>query len=105
MTLQFHYDGSAWKAHLQLKFHNPDFRDDSLDVTDLEIRGHRLSFHDPKSWNRSIGNAQTGFDVYFEGVSTTSSELQGTAETARSDSGGMHCLGTWHLQRQVTAQP
>jgi hypothetical protein len=105
MTLQVHKDGFAWKAHLELKFGRADFKDESIDVVDLQVRDHRFSFHDPKSWNRPVGDTQAGYDVDFEGVRTTSNELQGRAEMTKPEAEGQpHWLGTWHLQRQFTVQ-
>jgi len=97
MTLQLHRNGSAWKAHLELKFHYPDFKDESIDVSDFHVGDHELSFRDRESWRGQFG----GFDVHFEGVRTATSELQGTAETTRPASEGLlHWLGTWQLHRQ-----
>ena len=102
MTLQLRKDDSAWKARLDLKFHYPGFKDESIEVSDLQIGDHRLSFRDPESWHGSEGEAEsTGFDVHFDGVSTTAGELEGTAEISRpSDDTLLHWLGIWRLHRQ-----
>ncbi|HET9405758.1 MAG TPA: SGNH/GDSL hydrolase family protein [Candidatus Sulfotelmatobacter sp.] len=101
MILQLGNDGSAWKAHLELKFHYPDFKDESIDVTDLKVGEEMFSFRDPKSWSGTIGDSETSFDVHFTAVRTAPDELQGTAETSRPEAEGLlHWLGTWHLRRQ-----
>ena len=104
MALRLQREGPAWKAHLELKFHYPDFKDESIDASDLQIGDHNLNFRDPASLQGSSDDVKAGFDVHFEGVRTLTGKLQGTAETDRkSDDTLLHWVGTWELQRQPGA--
>ena len=101
MTVALHREGTVWKTHLELQFHYPDFKDESIVPTDVQVSDRKLSFHDPASWRGSVGGSETSFDVHFEGVKTAENELQGTAETTQPETEGLlHWLGTWHLRRQ-----
>jgi hypothetical protein len=100
MTLRLHNDGSAWKGHLELKFHYEDFPDESIDVTDLHVGDREFSFRDPESMG------EFKLDVHFKGVRVAAEELRGTADTTRQRSDALfHWQGTWQLHKQLTPAP
>jgi hypothetical protein len=83
------------RGHLELRYHSQSFRDESLELTDLQVRGSELSFSDPQS--PGVGNLA----VRLLGVMPRPGELQGTAEASRKNADAhVRLVGTWSLKRQ-----
>jgi len=83
------------RGQLEIKYHSKDFRDESIELSDLHVQGSELSFSDPKS----IG--VDNLAVHLHGVMPRHGELQGTAEASRDNSDGhVRILGTWSLKKQ-----
>lgn len=82
-------------GHLEIKYHFKDFADESIDLSDLQVRGSELTFSDPKS--PGVDNLA----IHLVGVMPKSGELVGTAEANRENANSsVRLLGTWSLKKQ-----
>ena len=83
------------RGQLEIRYHSKDFRDESIELSDLHVQGSELSFSDPKS---------AGVDhlaVHLLGVMPRDGELLGTAEAGRENADvHVRLLGTWSLKKQ-----
>lgn len=95
MTLRLEPAIIGWNGHLNLQYHVKDSADESLDLTDLKVTDHEITFTDPKSQHVS------NLPVHFIGVISATGDLQGTAETS-VDKGddSVKVLGNWKLLRK-----
>lgn len=95
MTLRLEPAITGWNGHLDLQYHTKDISDESLDLTDLKVTDHEITFTDPKSVDVS------NLPVHFTAVLSTAGEMQGTAETT-VDKGddSVKVLGNWKLTRK-----
>ena len=95
MTLRLQPSTTGWTGHLNLQYHAKDIPDESLDLADLKVTDHEITFTDPKS--AEVSN----LPVHFVGVLSAAGEMQGTAETS-VDKGddSVKVLGNWKLVRR-----
>jgi hypothetical protein len=83
------------RGHFELRYHSKNFRDESIELSDLQVRGSELLFSDPKS------NGVDNLPVRLLGVMPRQGELQGTAEASRENADAhVRLLGTWSLKKQ-----
>jgi hypothetical protein len=95
MTLRLEPAILGWNGHLDLQYHAKDIPDESLDLTDLKVTDHQITFTDPKP--ASVGN----LPVHFVGVLSAPGEMKGTAESAGNKAdGSVKMLGDWKLLRR-----
>lgn len=95
MTLQFGWDGTVWKARLELKYASTDFQDESLELRDLKVGEREITFSNPSS------AGVNHLSVSFRGVRINADEIRGIAETIRDTADWpLRMVGTWRLHRK-----
>jgi hypothetical protein len=93
LVLELKRDGEAWRGHLEINYNSKDFKDESLDLQDLNVGERSLTFSDPES--PGVDN----LSVAFQGVCPAPDEMRGTAEAARASEVPVRLSGTWKLNR------
>ena len=95
MTLRLQPALVGWNGHLDLQYHAKDIPDESVDLADVRVTDHQISFTDPKSVDVS------NLPVHFVGVLSAAGEMQGTAETiVNKGDDSVKVLGNWKLLRK-----
>ena len=96
MTLTLRRVGGQWSGRLEISYRSKDLKDESIELADLRVGEHELTFSDPKSPGVS------DLKVSFRGVCPRAGEMTGLAEATRlQPDSTVRLLGTWRLHTKA----